>query len=140
MKKLFSFIVLALCTTIIFGGCSNPAPTESVAPSNDAVREEISEWPDNTYTNAIIEPEAGTPDYVISDKQAGYYAIFLNDITMEQGKQYINKLKENGFTEVAGDSDDVAVGQLLQKDNVDLSISVSDDILGIYIKLSNDNT
>ncbi len=135
MKKSFSILLLALCAMLICGGCSTQTPPANDATPDAAAREDITEWPVNTYTDAIIKPEVGTPAYVITDETAGYYAIFVQGITMEQGQQYIDTLKTNGFAEVAGESNEVVVGQLLQKDSTKVSISVSADTLGIYIML-----
>ena len=55
-----------------------------------------------------------------------------------ESSDYIEELKEDGYSEVASKGDDVSVGTILQKNNVFLSISYSDAILGIMITTESD--
>lgn len=110
--------------------------TESkIKDVNAPTPEYTSEWPDNEYTNAIIKPDIGEMDYTLFDDNAGYYSVFLKNVTMEEGKQYIQLLKENGFESTASDSNFVAAGELLRKGKTGLNISVSENVLGIRISL-----
>lgn len=137
MKRFLSFCLSALLACLVLAGCTYNDASENRPPAETPSMVSVSEWPDNPYTKAIPKPEVGTPDYVI-DGNDSFYAIFLKDLTLEQGKQYLEALKADGFEPVAGDGNQVAVGELLQKDGVCLGISISENILGIYISLTAD--
>ena len=139
MKKNF-VLTLALMMTIVLGACGN----DRIRMSTDATLpllefEEISEWPENKYTAAIPQPEAGTPfQATVYDETAGYFSVFLTNATREQGEEYIALLKESGFETVSGRSAEVSIGELLQKENVGVSIAVSENGFGIYIRMYED--
>lgn len=97
------------------------------------VAERIEAVPENKYTENITMPEYGTPEYVLDNSKDGSYAIFYKDITREQSEEYLEKLKAEGFETVENDTDTASMGTVLKKDNTTLSISISRDILGIYI-------
>lgn len=130
---IFVFVVLLAFCLIGCGTNTSESDTEDV---NAAIREEISEWPDNEYTKAILKPDVGEMDYTLSDENAGYYAVFLKNITMEDSKQYIQLLKENGFESVSSDSNSVAIGEILKKGTTGLSVSASENVLALYITLN----
>lgn len=135
------FIYAVLCiisTTVMLCGCGKTSANEEGKPDggSSVIREELEEWPDNDYTRAIIKPITGTMDYVLYDEEAGYYAVFLTDITLEDGKQYIHLLQENGFETVSSGSNFAATGELLQKENVVVSVSASENVLALYISLN----
>lgn len=129
----FIFVVLLAFCLI---GCGTNTPESDTEDVNAAIREEISEWPDNEYTKAILKPDVGEMDYTLSDENAGYYAVFLKNVTMEDGKQYIQLLKENGFESVSSDSNSVAIGEILKKGTTGLSVSASENVLALYITLN----
>lgn len=130
---IFVFVVLLAFCLIGCGTNMSESDTEDV---NAAIREEISEWPDNEYTKAILKPDVGEMDYTLSDENAGYYAVFLKNVTMEDSKQYIQLLKENGFESVSSDSNSVAIGEILKKGTTGLSVSASENVLALYITLN----
>jgi len=96
----------------------------------------ISEWPDNEYTKAILKPDVEEMDYTLFDENTGYYAVFLKNVTIEDGKQYIQLLKENGFESVSNDTNFVTIGEILKKDTTGLSVSASENVLALYITLN----
>ncbi len=118
-KIQFTYAMLCIIsTTVMLCGCGKTSANEEgkTDEGSSVIREELEEWPDNDYTRTIIEPVTGTMDYVLYDEEAGYYAVFfLKDITLEDGKQYIQLLQKNGFETVSSDSNFVATGELLQK-------------------------
>ena len=130
---IFVFVVLLAFCLIGCGTNTSESDTEDV---NAAIREEISEWPDNEYTKAILKPDVGEMDYTLSDENAGYYAVFLKNVTMEDSEQYIQLLKENGFESVSSDSNSVAIGEILKKGTTGLSVSASENVLALYITLN----
>ena len=97
----------------------------------------VDEIPENVFTAQIPKPANGTIDYVIDDSSLGRYALFFKDITMEQSEAYIEELKSAGYKNVAGTKEDVAIGVMLQKDDVTLSVACSDEGLGIQIIFAN---
>ena len=62
----------------------------------------------------------------------------MKELSKEESDDYIEELKEQGYSEVASKGNDVSVGTILQKNNVYLSISYSDAILGILITIESD--
>ena len=62
----------------------------------------------------------------------------MKELSKEESADYIEELKEQGYSEVASKGNDVSVGTILQKNNVYLSISYSDAILGILITIESD--
>ncbi len=125
-----------LCGLLMIAGCAGQPP--DAAQSDHTTYQEIDAWPDNAYTRAVPRPQAGTPHYVLADADAGYYAIFFQNITREQGEQYIDSLLENGYEKVADTRNAAAIGELLRKDPVQLSVSISDNELGVYITLQSE--
>lgn len=97
----------------------------------------VDEIPENVFTAQIPKPANGTIDYVIDDSASARYALFFKDITMEQSEAYIEELKNAGYKNVAGTKEDVAIGVMLQKDDVTLSVACSDEGLGIQIIFAN---
>lgn len=140
MKRIF-VMTLVLMMTVVLCACSNDSisreSTDSKLPLLEV--EEISEWPENKYTAVIPQPEAGTPfQATVYDETAGYFSVSLNNATRQQGEEYIELLKENGFETVSNKSEDVSIGVLLQKENVGVSIAASENVFGIYIRLYED--
>ena len=143
MKKINSLLVFVILISIVLTaalcGCGKSTANMQESKQEDVstvIKEEMAEWPDNDYTRAIIKPAPGTMDYVLYDEEAGYYTVFLKDVSLEDGKQYIQLLQKNGFETVSSDSNSVAIGELLQKDNVGVSVSASENVLAVYIKLN----
>ena len=100
----------------------------------------LTDYPENEFTARIPKPANGTIDYVIDDSANGRYAVFFKDITMEQSEAYIKDLKAAGYKNVAGKKEDIAIGEMLQKDDVMLSVACSDGGLGIQIIIENIET
>lgn len=136
MKTLRIPITVILCLILLLGGCSGER-THNQSPQSAAItKESIDEWPENFYTYGITPPAYGIPNYTILDENAGYYAIFIKDITREEGEQYINGLiKQEGWNKIAENDAAASLGISLQKNTVILNISVSDHELGIYIAI-----
>ena len=135
-KTLPVFLLLGILLTL--SGCApeaqpQPGSLSGSAPDETPVMTEIDAWPENEYTEAIFPPEAGEPFYTLSDAQGGMFSIFYQNITREQGEQYVDALCADGFTALEKDANAVSVGQLLEKDGVILSIALSEGVLGISI-------
>lgn len=135
-SKLNILLLLCIFTAAIMVGCGSQ--NNNVVNSNVNLEENImniTEWPQNRFTDMIIEPTSGTADYVIDDSDNGKYAVFYSEISMEEAEEYIEGLKDLGYHSVNDKKEDVAIGVVLEKDNVILSISASEGILGIYISI-----
>ena len=85
-----AFIVLILVFLCIrFSGQGKFATHGGTNPS-DVKCIYTSVWPDNEYTRLICEPESGTIEYILDGSNAGYYAIFYNNISEEEMQKYID--------------------------------------------------
>lgn len=141
MKKNIGVIMLLVSLTMVLSGCQkNYADiAEKMQVNYDtAIKEAISEWPDNDYTRAILKPDAGTVDYALCDEEKGYYDICLKDVTMEDGKEYIESLKKVGFETLGSDSNSVSIGTVMRRGSTGVSVCAWENGLGVYIVLDYD--
>ena len=130
-----AFIVLILVFLCIrFSGQGKFATHGGTNPS-DVKCIYTSVWPDNEYTRLICEPESGTIEYILDGSNAGYYAIFYNNISEEEIQKYIDQLKTLGYAEEASASESVSTGVLLRKDETWISIAYSEGGFGIRIQV-----
>lgn len=130
MKKL-SATVLLFCLTMALAACQSQG---GVVSSPRPVQQEMDEWPQNEYTAAVPEPEYGVPFSAVSDQKGGY-TVSLTGATREQGERYVQQLKQDGFTVIEQNSENAATGVLLEKEDVSVSVAVSDTGFSIYIAL-----
>lgn len=144
MKRFYHIFVslVLVCVLTLLAGCSNnKASNENIGSIWDLSNAEptyITEWPENEFTSQIIKPENGEVDYIYDFSDSGRYAVFMKEMSETKSADYIEELKEQGYSEVASKGNDVSVGTILQKNNVSLSISYSDTILGIMITIESD--
>ena len=133
MKRLLS--ALFLCALIALTGCASKSDPSAQYASWLTGTEpvSVSEWPDNALTAGLPRPESGEIDYIYDLSDSGHYAIYYKDISIEQGKAYVQALKESGWTEIASGDGGVSVGELLQKGDTILSAALSEGILGLLI-------
>ena len=124
-----------LCAALMLAGCApNSDPSAQYASwLTGAEPIYVSEWPDNALTAGLPRPESGEIDYIYDLSDSGHYAIYYKDISIEQGKAYVQALKESGWTEIASGDGGVSVGELLQKGDTVLSAALSEGILGLLI-------
>jgi hypothetical protein len=146
MKKIFA-ILLAL-SVLSFTAAFNRTVSEKNQSSSKSVSKEgiitlkNGEWPDNQYTEGILEPNVGTVTRSWIDSKEKFLCIFLSNISKKEAENYTNSLKEDGFTpidervEKTGEKYTSYVG-LLQKDNIYVSFSYTNKTLGLYIKKGN---
>lgn len=138
--KRFTFILTAtLLFLCVLAGCSNQNKSEGNTQTTwdltDAEPVYVTEWPENEYTSQIVKPEYGEMDYIFDFSDSGRYALFLKEISEEESKEYIEQLKEAGFSETFSEGNQVSVGTILEKDDVFLSIAFSDGILAMTITM-----
>ena len=131
MKRLLPL----LCAALMLAGCAPKSDPSAQYASwlTGAEPIYVSEWPDNALTAGLPRPESGEIDYIYDLSDSGHYAIYYKDISIEQGKAYVQALKDAGFAEVASADGGVSVGTLLQKGDTTLSVALSEGVLGLLI-------
>ena len=77
----------------------------------------------------------GVRRVLFRSSNAGYYAIFYNNISEEEIQKYIDQLKTLGYAEEASASESVSTGVLLRKDETWISIAYSEGGFGIRISV-----
>ena len=132
-SQLAALILTALVwmTAGCASGASGSAQSGGTGVASSVAK--TSQWPQNEYTNAVVEPSAGSIDYVLDDRENGRYSVVYSDISREDSEAYIAELEELGYTEVEATREEASMGVLMKKGNTTLSISASDGILGISI-------
>lgn len=135
-RKLCILLLLCNFMAVLLTGCGSlNNEAEEMNANLEAKIVDITKWPQNSFTDVIVEPASGTADYVIDDCDNGRYAVFYSEISMEKIEEYIERLKDLGYHNVTDKKEDIAIGVVLERDNVILSISASEGILGIYISI-----
>lgn len=138
MKKIICILFLLLAFTLT--ACSGQTRTSSTTDSSSSgivtLNKDI--WPQNEYTDGLpVSP--GTVSGGTLDKEKGYCAIFLTDITDEEYQAYLEELQEKGFqiteevSEEIDGQDYVSTGILLSDGERGLSISHIPNQLNLYI-------
>lgn len=142
-KILISAVLAALLVCSSFTGCSaREEPTDARGMAWDlsgAEPEYLMQWPDNAFTEKIVQPQSGTIDHVLDYTDSGRYAIFIRDISLEESEQYVKALKGAGYAEMHSAGNNVSVGRMLESDEAYLSVSYSDGVLGVVITLKKAN-
>ena len=139
-KECTPLLLTVLLVCLLFTGCSakeNAAGglSNSTWDVTNVEPEYLTQWPDNAYTEKIVQPKSGTVNYVLDYSDSGRYAIFIKDISLEESEEYMKELKVNGYSEIDSNANDVSVGTMLESDDSYLSVSYSDGVLGVVITL-----
>ena len=129
-----TLLVFLSCALALLAGCGGeggnaPAPDVSVTPWT-----ETDQWPDNDFTRAVPEPEAGTVTASMEGTSAGYdfFAIQINGLSRTQVRDYLQAVEEAGYQSVTEDLgmdvslEGVTVGDLFYRDGTYLSQSAGD--------------
>ena len=127
-------LIFLSCALALLAGCGGegdnaPAPDVSVTPWT-----ETDQWPDNDFTRAVPEPEAGTVTASMEGTSAGYdfFAIQINGLSRTQVRDYLPAVEEAGYQSVTEDLgmdvslEGVTVGDLFYRDGTYLSQSAGD--------------
>lgn len=130
----------ALCAVLLFlcaalYGCGGTSENTGTTTPAQPVRETLNSWPQNEYTAALPAPQYGTPDYALIGPADTQYAVFLTDVTREQGDAYVDALVASGFALTEQTANDASAGVLLEKDGVLVTVAAGDGVLGIRIVL-----
>ncbi len=146
MKKACG-VFLAAMLIALMAACGNTSSSDNEANANNSgnslpesfVMLDAGEWPQNEYTANIPQTESGTVQRGWIDPAKEYCYIELSDMTQAQTEQYVNTLKEAGFSEVEKVSEEInddyiSIGTLLIKDSATISIAYGDDSFGMCIK------
>lgn len=149
MKRLNCILlfITVFCVTFITG-CGGKSP-ETINPPDtgwdsawvvpeDVSPEYVMEYPENEFTAQIIKPEHGSVDYIMDFSDDGRYMITFSGISQTEADEYIDKLEELGYSEIASEGNEVSVGTMLYKDGVYLSIAYTDSGMGMLITLTGD--
>lgn len=139
--RIFVSLILACALTLLAGCSNNEAANKSNGLTWDLSNAEpvyVTEWPENEFTSQIIKPENGEIDYIYDYSDSGRYAVFMKGMSEELSAEYIEELKEQGYSEIASEGNNVSVGTMMQKDSVILSISYSGESFGILITIESD--
>lgn len=146
MKKYIS--VLAIMLTISLAACSNqdissaPANNGSNTPSNSVTILEEGVWPANEYTEGLPVPP-GTVAWATLDAEHENCSVNLTDISETDYNEYIEVLKQGGFSIVEDVSEEiegqdyVSIGTLLSNEEKWIAISYIPDSFTIYISFDN---
>lgn len=135
MKKsiLVFILLLALLTA-----CSNRTETSVDAPPQAYTQLDEGVWPVNAYTDGLPVPP-GTVAWVMIDAERKNCSIGIEDIAESEFDDYLNRLKQAGFSVVEDVSEKikgqnyVSVGAILSNGEKGVSVSYVPGNLAIYI-------
>lgn len=140
MKK--AILLLAMLLMISLSACSNqdlsPAPADE--GTQPVATLEAGVWPANAYTQGLPVPP-GTVAWATLDAEHGNCCVNLTDVGETEYEEYIETLKQEGFSVVENVSeqiqgqDYVSIGTLYLKEDKWISISYMPDSFMIYISL-----
>lgn len=129
------WICLAALLLLCLGGCAGEAdaPEEQENWVLTAEPEYVDQWPENGLTALIPQPREGAADYVRDYLDYGRFEVVWRDISREGVKDYLADLEAAGYRTAAVSEEDTALGALLEKDGVTLSLSASGSSMGLLI-------
>ena len=136
MKK--SILMIVLLLALILTACSNRTETSVDAPSQAYTQLAEGVWPVNAYTDGLPVP-SGTVAWAMLDAEHKNCSIGIEDITESEFDDYLNRLKQAGFSVVDDVSekikgqDYVSVGTILSNGEKGVSVSYVPGNLAIYI-------
>lgn len=135
MKKsmLVFILLLALLTA-----CSNRTETSVDAPPQAYTQLDEGVWPVNAYTDGLPVP-SGTVAWAMIDAERNHCSVGIEDIAESEFDDYLNRLKQAGFSVVEDVSekikgqDYVSVDAILSNGEKGVSVSYVPGNLAIYI-------
>lgn len=135
--KRAGFLSLLLGLLLLCGCAAGPSEEDGDAGEwvLSAEPEYVAQWPENEFTACVPEPEAGTVDYVRDYSDSGRYEIVMKDLSQSESADYVEELIRQGYTELAGESNEVSAGVILQRDAVTVSVAYSGAVLNLLITM-----
>lgn len=136
MKK--SILMIVLLLALILTACSNRTETSVDAPPQAYTQLDEGVWPVNAYTDGLPVPP-GTVAWAMLDAEHKNCSIGIEDIAESEFDDYLNRLKQAGFSVVEDVSekikgqDYVSVGAILSNGEKGVSVSYVPGNLAIYI-------
>lgn len=136
MKKWIWVIVLLLA--LVLTACSNRTEPADDAPPQTYTQLAEGVWPVNAYTDGLPVP-AGTVAWATLDAEHKNCSIGIEDIAESEFDDYLNRLKQAGFSVVDDVSekikgqDYVSIGTILSNGEKGVSVSYVPGNLAIYI-------
>ena len=133
-KSILVFILLPALLT----ACSNRTETSVDAPPQAYTQLDEGVWPVNAYTDGLPVPP-GTVAWAMLDAEHKNCSIGIEDIAESEFDDYLNRLKQAGFSVVEDVSekikgqDYVSVGAILSNGEKGVSVSYVPGNLAIYI-------
>ena len=135
MKKWILVFVLLIA---LLTACSNRTETTADAPPQAYTQLDEGVWPVNAYTDGLPVPP-GTVAWAMLDAEHKNCSIGIEDIAESEFDDYLNRLKQAGFSVVEDVSekikgqDYVSVGAILSNGEKGVSVSYVPGNLAIYI-------
>lgn len=146
MKKLIVLIVLLM--TLFLTGCTlnsdKEIDNETTSPESVVVLDK-GVWPENEYTKKLPVPK-GTVTWAMIDTENKYCSVSVEGLGEDDYKNYMELLKEKGFSVVESTSQKVvwqeyiSSGTLLSDEEKYLAVSYIPNALVMYISLVNSNS
>ena len=137
--------VFLSCVLALLAGCGGESGTAHAPDVSVTPWTETDQWPDNDFTRAVPEPEAGTVTASMEGTSAGYdfFAVQLDGLSREEVQEYLRAVEEAGYQSVTEDLgmeaslEGVTVGDMYYRDGTCLSLSAgdreADNSLGLVI-------
>lgn len=141
MKKLILLISTAI---LLFNLAACSAHSDTNTSTDDATLPDYvsilqnCNWPENEFTQGLPIP-TGTVEWVILDTKQNTCSISSVDVNEESYQEYIQSLRNIGFSEVTSTSEQiegesyVSIGTILSSDTRLLSVAYANGNLVIYI-------
>lgn len=138
-------MVFLSCALALLAGCGGGHSTASTPDVSVTPWTETNQWPDNDFTRAVPEPEAGTVTASMEGTSAGYdfFAVQLDGLSREEVQEYLRAVEEAGYQSVTENLgmevslEGVTVGDMYYRDGTYLSLSAgdreTDNSLGLLI-------
>lgn len=140
MKKFISIAMILLMLSLTACSKQTPDDTENVSnmQSENITMLDEGIWPVNEYTEGLSVP-SGTVLWAMLDHEHQNCGINITDISETDYKDYLERLKQDGFSvveeisEEIKEQNDLSIGTLLSNSKKGLSISYIPNSLTIYI-------
>lgn len=83
-------------------------------------------WPDNEFTQSLPMPDFLTDDVLSSTTKDSFAIVFYNPISLDQAKEYINTVKQFGYTVDASEqTNDQDVYTYVANNTQDKTVTIS---------------